>query len=305
MERDKKVYRVTLLGSVVNLLLLVFKFVAGVLGHSAAMIADAVHSLSDFVTDLIVIVFVKISSKPEDADHAYGHGKYETLASCIIGLALIVVGVMMGYNATVKIVDVVRNGTELASPGIIALAAAVLSIVLKEWMFHITRKVAREVDSPAVEANAWHHRSDALSSVGTAIGIGGAVLLGSKWAVLDPIAALVVSVFIVVQAAKILSDAIGQLMEKSLPRDVEQRICEIVYEEEGTSDIHHLRTRKIGSQISIELHVRMNGSLTLREVHGKSIAIEKRLRAAFGDSTYINLHVEPLKSEYYNSDLMI
>lgn len=298
MERNKKVYRVTLLGSVVNLLLLVFKFVAGVLGHSAAMIADAVHSLSDFVTDLIVIVFVKISSKPEDADHAYGHGKYETLASCIIGLALIVVGVMMGYNATVKIVDVVRNGTELASPGIIALAAAVLSIVLKEWMFRITRKVAREVDSPAVEANAWHHRSDALSSVGTAIGIGGAVLLGSKWAVLDPIAALVVSVFIVVQAAKILSDAIGQLMEKSLPRDVEQRICEIVYEEEGTSDIHHLRTRKIGSQISIELHVRMNGSLTLREVHGKSIAIEKRLRAAFGDSTYINLHVEPLKSEY-------
>ena len=298
MERDKKVYRVTLLGSVVNLLLLVFKFVAGVLGHSAAMIADAVHSLSDFVTDLIVIVFVKISSKPEDADHAYGHGKYETLASCIIGLALIVVGVMMGYNATVKIVDVVRNGTELASPGIIALVAAVLSIVLKEWMFRITRKVAREVDSPAVEANAWHHRSDALSSVGTAIGIGGAVLLGSKWAVLDPIAALMVSVFIVVQAAKILSDAIGQLMEKSLPRDVEQRICEIVYEEEGTSDIHHLRTRKIGSQISIELHVRMSGSLTLREVHGKSIAIEKRLRAAFGDSTYINLHVEPLKSEY-------
>lgn len=298
MERDKKVYRVTLLGSMVNLLLLVFKFVAGVLGHSAAMIADAVHSLSDFVTDLIVIVFVKISSKPEDADHAYGHGKYETLASCIIGLALIVVGVMMGYNATVKIVDVVRNGTELASPGIIALAAAVLSIVLKEWMFHLTRKVAREVDSPAVEANAWHHRSDALSSVGTAIGIGGAVLLGSKWAVLDPIAALVVSVFIVVQAAKILSDAIGQLMEKSLPRDVEQRICEIVYEEEGTSDIHHLRTRKIGSQISIELHVRMNGYLTLREVHDKSIAIEKRLRAAFGDSTYINLHVEPLKSEY-------
>ena len=298
MERDKKVYRVTLLGSVVNLLLLVFKFVAGVLGHSAAMIADAVHSLSDFVTDLIVIVFVKISSKPEDADHAYGHGKYETLASCIIGLGLIVVGVMMGYNAMVKIVDVVRNGTELASPGIIALAAAVLSIVLKEWMFRITRKVAREVDSPAVEANAWHHRSDALSSVGTAIGIGGAVLLGSKWAVLDPIAALVVSVFIVVQAAKILSDAIGQLMEKSLPRDVEQRICEIVYEEEGTSDIHHLRTRKIGSQISIELHVRMNGSLTLREVHDKSIAIEKRLRAAFGDSTYINLHVEPLKSEY-------
>ena len=298
MERDKKVYRVTLLGSVVNLLLLVFKFVAGVLGHSAAMIADAVHSLSDFVTDLIVIVFVKISSKPEDADHAYGHGKYETLASCIIGLALIVVGVMMGYNAMVKIVDVVRNGTELASPGIIALAAAVLSIVLKEWMFHLTRKVAREVDSPAVEANAWHHRSDALSSVGTAIGIGGAVLLGSKWAVLDPIAALVVSVFIVVQAAKILSDAIGQLMEKSLPRDVEQRICEIVYEEEGTSDIHHLRTRKIGSQISIELHVRMNGYLTLREVHDKSIAIEKRLRAAFGDSTYIKLHVEPLKSEY-------
>ncbi len=297
MERERKVYHITLLGSLVNFILLVFKFVAGFIGRSSAMIADAVHSLSDFVTDLVVLVFVKISSKPEDQGHDYGHGKYETVASCIIGFSLLVVAVLMGEKAVVKVIGFIR-GEALESPGVIALVAALASIAAKEWLFRRTMKVAKEVESPAVEANAWHHRSDALSSVGTALGIGGAVLLGQKWAVLDPIAAVVVSLLILVQSCKILSDAFGQLLEKSLSPEIEAEICRIVYEEPGISDIHHLRTRRIGSRISIEMHLRMEGTLTLREVHDKSMLIEKRLRKRFGESTYINLHVEPLKNEY-------
>lgn len=296
-SREKSAYRITLLGSLVNFLLLVGKFLAGVLGHSAAMIADAVHSLSDFATDIVVLVFVKISAKPEDEDHDYGHGKYETLATCAIGLALIVVGVMIGVQAVRNILGFI-HGETLSRPGMIAFWAAIVCIVSKEWLYRATLKVAKRIDSPSVEANAWHHRSDALSSVGTALGIGGAAILGDKWAVLDPVAALVVSVFIGISAVKILGDALDQLLEKSLPKSVEEQICALVYAEEGVSDIHHLRTRKIGSTLSIDMHVRMSGDLPLKVVHQKSINIEKRLRSEFGAGTYINLHIEPLKSEY-------
>lgn len=296
-EGEKSAYKITLLGSLVNFLLLAGKFLAGIFGHSAAMIADAVHSLSDFATDIVVLVFVKLSAKPEDEDHNYGHGKYETLATCTIGIALLVVGVLIGINAVRDIMSVV-HGEELARPGMIAFWAAIVCIVAKEWLYRVTLKVAKRIGSPSVEANAWHHRSDALSSVGTAAGIGGAAILGSKWAVLDPVAAVIVSVFIAVSAVKILADALDQLLEKSLPKSVEEQICALVYAEEGVSDIHHLRTRKIGSTVSIEMHVRMSGDLPLKAVHLKSVNIEKRLRAEFGQGTYINLHIEPLKSEY-------
>ena len=168
--RDQRIYKVTITGSVVNIILLILKFAAGILGHSAAMIADAVHSLSDFLTDVVVIAFVKLSSKPADSDHDYGHGKYETIATSIIGLALVVVAIMLAWDGIEKILLVI-NGKTLTTPGTVALIAALLSIILKEWVFRITDKVAKEVESQALEANAWHHRSDALSSIGTSIGI--------------------------------------------------------------------------------------------------------------------------------------
>ena len=213
-NRDKRIYKVTLTGGIVNMLLLVFKFVAGVLGNSAAMIADAVHSLSDFLTDIVVIAFVKLSSKPADQDHDYGHGKYETVASSIIGMALVVVAVLLGWGGVEKIIQVAK-GEQLEQPGVIALVAAVLSVALKEWVFRITKKVALDVNSQALEANAWHHRSDAMSSVGTSIGIGGAVLLGKSWAVLDPIASVVVSIMILIAAFRLLRQASGELLEES------------------------------------------------------------------------------------------
>ena len=292
--RDRRIYRITLAGSIVNVVLLVFKFAAGILGHSAAMIADAIHSLSDFLTDIIVIVFVRLSSKPADRDHDYGHGKYETLATSVIGLALVVVAVILGWDGLEKIVYVLQ-GNRLESPGIIALWAALLSIVLKEWIFRATRKVADEVKSKALEANAWHHRSDALSSVGTAIGIGGAVMLGDGWAILDPIAAIVVCVLIIVTAFRIIRQASGELLEESLPKETEDRIEQIVYQDTLVSDIHKLHTRRIGNIIAIEMHLRMPAGITLAESHVHATAIEQSLKTEFGKGTHIMLHIEPTK----------
>lgn len=293
-EREKKIYRVTLMGSVVNVILLVFKFIAGILGGSAAMIADAVHSLSDFLTDIVVIAFVRISSKPEDEDHDYGHGKYETLATSIIGLALLMVGLYIFYNGARQIWDVM-HGAEIEQPGLVALIAAIVSILLKEWTYRFTVSVGKKVESPAVIANAWHHRSDALSSIGTAIGIGGAILLGKGWAVLDPVAALVVSVFIVKTALGLLSTSSGELLEKSLPKEVEKKIVDIVESEPEVSEVHHLCTRRIGSNIAIEMHIRMPGEISLKDSHTRASDIERKLRQHFGEHTHINLHVEPLK----------
>lgn len=293
-DREKSIYRVTLAGSAVNVVLLVFKFVAGFLGGSAAMIADAVHSLSDFITDVIVLLFVKLSSKPEDSDHDYGHGKYETLATSLIGLALMFVGIMILYNGVCSIASAIM-GNPLPQPGMIALAAALVSIALKEWAYRFTVKVGRKCESQAVIANAWHHRSDALSSIGTAVGIGGAILLGEKWAVLDPIAAVVVSVFIIRTAWQLTKQSAGELLEQSLPADMEREIVDIVAREPMTSEVHHLRTRRIGSHIAIEMHLRMPGDISLYESHQHATNIEQKLRKRFGASTHIGLHVEPLK----------
>lgn len=292
-EREKRIYRVTLMGSVVNVILLVFKFIAGILGGSAAMIADAVHSLSDFLTDIVVIAFVRISSKPEDVDHDYGHGKYETLATSIIGLALLMVGLYIFYNGARQIWDVM-HGAEIEQPGLVALIAAIVSILLKEWTYRFTVSVGKKVESQAVIANAWHHRSDALSSIGTAIGIGGAILLGKGWAVLDPVAALVVSVFIVKTALGLLSTSSGELLEKSLPKEVEKKIVDIVESEPEVSEVHHLCTRRIGNNIAIEMHIRMPGEISLKDSHTRASDIERMLRQHFGEHTHINLHVEPL-----------
>ncbi len=294
VRREREIYRVTIVGSVVNFVLLLFKFFAGIAGHSAAMIADAVHSLSDFVTDIIVLVFVRISSKPEDEGHDYGHGKYETLATAIIGLCLFAVGLGILWNGAEAIWHVVRGGT-LPQPGMLALWAALISIVSKEALYQYTVFVGRKVQSQAVVANAWHHRSDAFSSIGTAAGIGGAILLGDQWRVLDPIAAVIVSFFILKVSVKLLVPSMNELLEKSLPAEVENRINEIVLSYPGVTSPHHLRTRRIGNSYSIDLHVRMDGSLTLEEAHRRATVIEHRLREEFGKGTYISLHVEPFK----------
>lgn len=291
-KREKEIYRVTLAGSVVNLLLLAFKFVAGFVGHSSAMIADAVHSLSDFITDVIVIVFVRIAGKPVDEDHEYGHGKYETLASVIVGIMLAVVGVGLAVNGVEKTIAFFK-GEPLESPGMIALVAALLSILAKEVLYQYTVIRGRKLNSPALVANAWHHRSDAMTSIATLIGIGGAMLLGQRWNVLDPLAAVVVSVFILKAAFSLMKPGIDELLEKSLPDKDKNEIAAIMTATPGVVAFHRLRTRRIGSKVAIDAHVKMDGSLSLRQAHDIASEIERSLKQRFGPDTYIGIHMEP------------
>lgn len=293
-SREKGIYKVTIVGSIVNFLLLVFKFFAGIAGHSAAMLADAVHSLSDFITDIVVIVFVRIAGKPEDKGHDYGHGKYETLATAIIGLLLLCVGFGIFWNGASSIYTFLRGG-QLESPGVVALVAALVSIVSKEILYQYTVIQGKKLNSQAVIANAWHHRSDALPSIGTAIGIGGAILLGDHWRVLDPVAAVVVSFFIMKVSVRLLIPCVDELLEKSLPEDVEKEIEQTVLSFPGVSQPHHLRTRRIGNYYAIELHVRMDGKITLEEAHSTATAIENKLKEMFGKGTHVGIHVEPTK----------
>lgn len=292
--REKEIYKVTLWGSLVNFVLLLLKFIAGFIGHSSAMIADAVHSLSDFVTDIIVVVFVRISGKPQDEGHDYGHGKYETLATAIIGTVLLFVGIGILLNSADSIISVCR-GKELAAPSLLALAAAAISIIAKEALYQYTIFKGKRLNSKAVIANAWHHRSDAFSSIGTLIGIGGAIFLGAKWRVLDPIAALVVSLFIIKVSVTLIKPCIEELLEKSLPKEVEDRILEIILSVPEVSAPHHLRTRHIGNNIAIEVHIRMDGSMSLNAAHDISKQIEVALKDEFGPDTHIGIHMEPTK----------
>lgn len=211
-QRTNKIYRVTLLGMFVNIALFLFKLVAGIVGRSGAMIADAVHSASDFATDIVVLAFVRISAKPRDDDHKWGHGKYETLGSLIIGVALFAVGVEILIGSGQKIAAVVA-GEVIPRPGFIAILAAAISIVVKELLYQYTIRIGRKLDSPSVVANAWHHRSDALSSIGALLGIGAAYLLGEKWRIADPIAAIVVAALIVKVSYDLCRTALADLLE--------------------------------------------------------------------------------------------
>lgn len=293
-NREKEIFRVTWTGSIVNFALLVFKFVAGIVGHSAAMVADAVHSLSDFVTDIIVVAFVRISGKPEDEGHDYGHGKYETLATAIIGLILFFVGIGIMFNGAKSVFDTI-NGKPLAAPSILALIVAALSILLKELLYRYTIHKAKRLNSQAMIANAWHHRSDAFSSIGTLVGIGGAICLGERWRILDPLAAIVVSIFIMRVAVQLLKPCVDELLERSLPAETENIILEIIRSFPEVSDPHHLRTRRIGNHLAIEVHIRMNGNTPLAEAHSLASEVEKRLKYEFGKDTHIGIHMEPLK----------
>ena len=294
-SRKKAVVKITLAGSVVNFGLLVPKFAAGIIGRSGAMIADAVHSLSDFVTDIVVMVFIGISSKPRDADHSYGHGKYETLATAIIGLVLCFVGVKLMWDGGEKIYGFFILGEQLQSPGYIALVAAIISIIAKEVLYRYTVAVGRREKSQSVVANAWHHRSDAFSSVGTALGIGGAIILGPDWTVLDPIAAVIVSFFIIKVSWQLFLPAINELLEKSLPEETEKEILNTVMMIDGVSDPHNLRTRRVGNNYAIEVHVRVDGNISVSDAHELTKLIERKLREQYGEDTHVNIHVEPIK----------
>ncbi|MDD2411679.1 MAG: cation diffusion facilitator family transporter [Dysgonamonadaceae bacterium] len=290
--RTKTIRNVTLIGSVVNLVLAVGKIIAGIVGKSSAMIADGVHSLSDLVTDIIVLVFIKVSGKERDKNHQYGHGKYETFATMLISFALMIVGGGILWTSANKVIDSI-NGIVIEQPGYIALYAALISIITKEGLYWYTKTIGVKVNSHAMVANAWHHRSDAFSSIGTAIGISGAILLGEKWRVLDPIAGIIVSFFILKVAWEIANPSIKELLESSLSEETENEIIEIIKETSGVKGFHNLKTRKIGDIYAIEVHIKVDKELTVELSHQIATQIEKSLRYKFGNQSHIGIHVEP------------
>ena len=294
MERVKEIAKVTLKGSIVNLLLVCVKVAAGVAGHSAAMVSDAVHSLSDLLTDFVVLAFVRVSGRPKDASHDYGHGKFETMASLLIGIFLAAAAIGIVVSGAVKLSSWLQ-GEDIPAPGRMALWAALLSIAAKELLFRYTDAQGRKLDSPALRANAWHHRSDALSSIGAAIGIAGALLLGDRWTVLDPLASIVIGAMLVKVAWDLLGPSFGELTDSSLPAETEQEIIGMIRDIPGIFEPHNLRTRRIGRLIAAEVHIRLDGNQSLSEAHEKASEVERRFKERFGRESHIIVHMEPLK----------
>jgi cation diffusion facilitator family transporter len=292
MNREKEIRKITLWGSLVNLVLTVFKIIAGVLGRSAAMIADGIHSLSDLLSDVVVLVFTHMSSKGKDRDHSFGHGKFETLATLIVSVMLVAVGTDLMIGAIRSIIGFCR-GDDIPEPGIIALIAAVVSILSKEILYHATVKVGKKTGSTVVVANAWHHRSDAFSSIGAMAGIGGAMLLGGRWTVLDPVASCVISVAIIVIAVRLALPSLAELLETSLPEDIEQEIVTIASAVKGVNDVHELKTRRNGISFIIDAHIAVNPDISIVEAHDIATDVEDALRSRYGQETQINIHVEP------------
>ena len=284
--------KITLVSIAVNIVLTVIKLAAGVLGRSQALLADAVHSLSDFATDIAVLIGLRFSSKPVDEDHAYGHGKYETIVAAIIGLALAYVAVQIATSAIGRIFGAL-HGKELPRPATYAFWVALASFGVKEWLFHATMRVARATGSSALVANAWHHRSDAFSALASSVGVGAAAFLGADWLILDPIAALFVSMFLLRVAWQIIRTQIGFLTDQSLAPEVCEEILALARATPGIMEPHNLRTRMVGPICVIDLHIQMRADLSLAAAHDIADAIEHTLRQRFGKETIANLHLEP------------
>lgn len=291
-SRQKKIRQVTLVGSLVNLLLSAAKILAGVFGGSAAMIADGIHSLSDLASDVVILVFVKVSSKGQNKSYDWGHGKFETLATLIVSIILIAVSVQLMFSGVTS-VKAILGGAAIPAPGGIALVAAIVSIAAKEWMYRYTAIVGKRLNSPAVIANAWHHRSDAFSSVASLIGIGCAMAFGDRWVLLDPLMSCVISVAIMVVGIRMAIPSVKELLDVSLPDEMEDRIVALAMSVDGVKEIHDLKTRRNGPYIIMETHMLVDPQMSVVKAHDITLAVEELIKAEFGSDTQISIHVEP------------
>ncbi len=280
--------KVSLLSIIGNTVLSVFKLIAGVVAHSGAMISDAVHSASDVFSSIIVIFGVRVSSKESDKEHPYGHERLECVAAIVLAVILGITGLGIGYFAIKKIIA--KNYSALAVPGTLALVAAATSIVAKEAMYWYTRYYARKLDSGALMADAWHHRSDALSSVGALIGIGGAKL---GYPVLEPIASFVICLFVLKATYDIFKDAIDKMVDKSCDEQFQNEIKELVKSQEGVCDVDLLQTRLFGNKIYVDIEISADGNMTLTKAHDIAENIHTLLETTYPKIKHIMVHVNP------------
>ena len=289
--------RVTWVGFAVNAVLAALKIGAGLIGRSGAMVADGIHSLSDFITDIIVIVMIGVSRRKANKNYQYGYGKYETLATLVIGVALFGVAVFLFIGGLDKVIGTLNHTYRPDKPGMIALWMALVSIISKEILFHYTRSAGRRIGSASVIANAWHHRSDAISSVATLLGIAGAIFLGQSWRILDPAAAMLVSVFIAVAAYEICAPAVKELLEMSLPAEITLPLRQIIRDTPGVITYHHFRSRRNGPRIIIDVHIKVDAEISVRSGHAISSLTEDRLKKAYGSTLITNIHIEPYMNQ--------
>ncbi len=289
-EHEQVAVGVSTVTIAINVALSVFKFAAGILARSGAMVSDAVHSASDVLATLIVILGVKLAGRAADADHPYGHERLECVAALVLGIILGATGIGIGISGVQKIL----GGEELASPGALALAAAVVSIVVKEAMFWYTRAAARRIDSSALMAEAWHHRSDALSSVGSFAGILGARL---GWPVLDPIASVVICLFILKAAWEILSDALERMTDHACAPELAEEMETSVLSQPGVLGVAALNPRLFGDRSYVDVEIRADGELTLNETHATAQAVHDALEEGFPQIKHCMVHVNPARVE--------
>lgn len=290
MEQEKKTaMRVSAVTIAWNVILSIFKLIAGVVGHSGAMISDAVHSASDVFSTIIVILGINIASRQSDDDHQYGHDRLECVAAILLAVVLFATGIGIGIGGINKIIEGTAGKDEI--PGMIALIAAVASIVVKEGMFWYTRSAAKKINSGALMADAWHHRSDALSSVGALIGIGGARL---GFPVLDPIASVIICVFIVKAAYDIFKDAIDKMVDKSCDEETEEKMRRLIEEQQGVLKVDVLRTRLFGAKMYVDIEIAADGDITLREGHEIAQVVHDKVEEEIPLVKHCMVHVNPL-----------
>ncbi|MFH1569661.1 MAG: cation diffusion facilitator family transporter [Gemmatimonadota bacterium] len=278
---------VTWTGLAINLVLSALKFAVGIIGSSQAVVADAVHSVSDMTTDLAVIFGVRYWSAPPDDEHPYGHGRIETLVTTFIGAALAAVGAGIAYNAVVTVRD-----ADLAQPDWVAVSGPLVSIVAKEWLYRWTVAVGVRAHSSAVVANAWHHRSDALSSVPAFL----AVALSAwhpGWAFVDHIGALVVSIFILKVSRDVLSPSLSELIDRGATRRERERIAQVSRTVPGVRDVHRIRARRIGTRFLVDLHIHVDPEISVRAGHEISEAVQQQLIARGPEIVDVVVHLEP------------
>lgn len=300
----RRARRVTWLGFWVNAALGVAKIAGGLIGRSSALVADGIHSFSDFLSDIIVLVFVGIARKRPDAGHQFGHGHYEAFATILLSVVLALVAVGIFYESTVSILHVIDGGT-LPRPGIIVLVILLASIVSKEWLYHVTRRVGQSIHSDAVIANAWHHRSDSFSSIATLVGVAGAIFLGEQWRVLDPVAAMVVAVFITWVAIQLARPALAELLGASLPHADIHIINETLRHTDGIRAWHGIRTFKSGRDAYIEVHLLVDPDITVRRAHEIATLAERRIAHGLPDThTHVITHIEPFDPHHHTKPMI-
>lgn len=285
---EKTAMRISFVSIVINVILSLFKALAGLISHSGAMISDAIHSASDVFSTIVVIIGVKISGKESDKEHPYGHERMECVAAILLATILAITGLGIGWSAVSKIMA--GNYDQLEVPGVLALAAAIVSIVVKEAMYWYTRAGAKKIDSGALMADAWHHRSDSLSSIGALIGIGGARL---GFPILDPIASVVICAFIEKAALDIFMDAVNKMVDKACDEETEAKMRDCVIEQEGVLGVDLLRTRTFGNKVYVDIEICADGDKTLREAHTIAENVHDSVEREFPKVKHIMVHVNP------------